>query len=77
MHFGLVMVLSSSSVESYVAGGSFFTDFAKQGAFAAIGVVVMLIAARMPEGPPYFPAGQVSDQIERDRRDRHFALRRP
>ena len=48
--FGLVMVLSSSSVESYVAGGSFFTDFAKQGAFAAIGVVVMLIAARMPAG---------------------------
>ncbi len=48
--FGLIMVLSSSSVESYVAGGSFFTDFAQQGAFAAVGVVLMLIAARMPAG---------------------------
>ncbi|WP_206446447.1 putative lipid II flippase FtsW [Agrococcus sp. KRD186] len=46
--FGLVMVLSSSSVESYVAGGSFFTDFVKQAAFASIGVVVMLVAARLP-----------------------------
>ncbi|MCR8671125.1 putative lipid II flippase FtsW [Agrococcus sp. HG114] len=46
--FGLIMVLSSSSVESYVAGGSFFTDFAKQGAFAAVGVVLMLLAARLP-----------------------------
>ncbi|WP_413320574.1 putative lipid II flippase FtsW [Agrococcus sp. 1P02AA] len=46
--FGLVMVLSSSSVESYVASDSFFTAFVKQAAFAAIGVVLMLIAARMP-----------------------------
>ncbi|WP_083587020.1 putative lipid II flippase FtsW [Agrococcus sp. Marseille-P2731] len=46
--FGLVMVLSSSSVESYVANGSFFTDFVKQSAFASIGVVAMLVAARMP-----------------------------
>jgi cell division protein FtsW len=46
--FGLIMVLSSSSVESYVANDSFFTDFAKQGAFAAIGIVLMLFAARMP-----------------------------
>ncbi|MET4100499.1 cell division protein FtsW [Agrococcus sp. UYP10] len=46
--FGLIMVLSSSSVESYVANASFFTDFAKQGAFAAIGIVLMLLAARMP-----------------------------
>ena len=48
--FGLIMVLSSSSVESYVAGGSFFTGFAKQGAFAAVGVVLMLLAARLPAG---------------------------
>lgn len=46
--FGLIMVLSSSSVESYVANDSFFTDFAKQGAFAAVGIVLMLFAARMP-----------------------------
>lgn len=48
--FGLIMVLSSSSVESYVANNSFFTDFVKQAAFASIGVVVMLIASRMPAG---------------------------
>lgn len=46
--FGLIMVLSSSSVESYVANNSFFTDFVKQAAFASIGIVVMLIASRMP-----------------------------
>ena len=46
--FGLIMVLSSSSVESYVANDSFFTDFVKQGAFASIGTVLMLIAARLP-----------------------------
>jgi cell division protein FtsW len=46
--FGLIMVLSSSSVESFVANDSFFTDFAKQGAFAAVGLVLMLFAARMP-----------------------------
>ncbi len=46
--FGLVMVLSSSAVESYVVTDSFFTDFVKQGSFAAVGVVLMLIAARMP-----------------------------
>ncbi|MGC5075540.1 putative lipid II flippase FtsW [Agrococcus sp. DT81.2] len=46
--FGLIMVLSSSAVESYVANDSFFTDFAKQSAFAAIAIVLMLLAARMP-----------------------------
>ena len=46
--FGLIMVLSSSSVESYVANASFFTDFAKQCAFAAVAIVLMLFAARMP-----------------------------
>ena len=46
--FGLIMVLSSSSVESYVANDSFFTDFAKQSAFAAVAIVLMLFAARMP-----------------------------
>jgi GTPase len=29
---------------------------------AGVEVLVDLIAARMPEGPPYFPQGQVSDQ---------------
>lgn len=46
--FGLVMVLSSSSIESYVANGDFFTTATRQGLYALIGVPVMLIAARAP-----------------------------
>jgi cell division protein FtsW len=46
--FGLVMVLSSSSIESYVKSGDFFTTATRQGLYALIGVPVMLIAARAP-----------------------------
>lgn len=46
--FGLVMVLSSSSIEAGAAGGDFFSRFTRQGVFALIGVPVMLIAARLP-----------------------------
>ncbi|MEO7121789.1 MAG: putative lipid II flippase FtsW, partial [Lacisediminihabitans sp.] len=46
--FGLVMVLSSSSVESFKASDDFFSGFTRQGGFALIGVPLMLIAARMP-----------------------------
>jgi cell division protein FtsW len=46
--FGLVMVLSSSAVESYKATDDFFTGFLKQGLFALLGIPAMLIAARMP-----------------------------
>ncbi|WBU38740.1 putative lipid II flippase FtsW [Homoserinibacter sp. YIM 151385] len=47
--FGLVMVLSSSSVTSSLNNeGDFFGDFARQALFAAIGIPIMLIAARMP-----------------------------
>lgn len=46
--FGLMMVLSSSSVESYTANGDFFNGFVRQVLFAAIGVPVMLIVARLP-----------------------------
>lgn len=45
--FGLVMVLSSSSVESFKKSDDFFSSFARQGLFALIGVPLMLIAARM------------------------------
>jgi cell division protein FtsW len=45
---GLVMVLSSSAVESYKASGDFFNGFVRQVLFAAIGVPLMLVAARMP-----------------------------
>lgn len=46
--FGLVMVLSSSSVESYTASASFFSSFVRQAAFAAVGLAIMLIASRLP-----------------------------
>jgi cell division protein FtsW len=46
--FGLVMVLSSSSIESHVQNDSFFTVFLKQGLYAIVGLPLMLIAARMP-----------------------------
>jgi cell division protein FtsW len=46
--FGLIMVLSSSSVESLSSSGDFFTSFVHQGLYALIGVPLMLIAARMP-----------------------------
>lgn len=45
---GLVMVLSSSAVESYKSSGGFFNGFARQVLFAALGIPLMLIAARMP-----------------------------
>ncbi len=46
--FGLVMVLSSSSIESFGDDGGFFGRFQRQGLFALIGVPVMLIVARVP-----------------------------
>ncbi len=46
--FGLVMVLSSSSIESFVADNGFFGRFIRQGLYAVIGIPLMLIASRMP-----------------------------
>lgn len=46
--FGLVMVLSSSSIESLAESGDFFALASRQGLYALIGVPVMLIAARAP-----------------------------
>jgi cell division protein FtsW len=47
--FGLVMVLSSSSIEDGAASGhDFFSTFSRQGLYALIGVPLMLIASRMP-----------------------------
>ncbi|WP_255447277.1 putative lipid II flippase FtsW [Schumannella soli] len=45
--FGLVMVLSSSSVESFSNTDDFFARFARQALFAAIGVPAMLILSRL------------------------------
>jgi len=46
--FGLVMVLSSSSIESRAEGGDFFAQAARQGLYALVGVPAMLLAARAP-----------------------------
>lgn len=48
--FGLVMVLSSSSVDSHSNGESFFARFLSQGLYALIGVPLMLLASRIPAG---------------------------
>ena len=45
---GLVMVLSSSSVESYEIHDSAFTLFSRQAIFAVIGVAAMVVISRMP-----------------------------
>ena len=45
--FGLVMVLSASSVESFAGGAGFFDRFTRQLLFAVIGVPLMLVASRM------------------------------
>lgn len=46
--FGLVMVLSASSVESYAQTGSPFSTVVRQAGFAAVGVPLALLAARLP-----------------------------
>lgn len=47
--YGIIMVLSSSSVEEYTSGNSVSDKFIKQTVFAAAGIPLMLLAARMPE----------------------------
>ncbi|MDR6907041.1 cell division protein FtsW [Agromyces sp. 3263] len=47
--FGLVMVLSSSSVESNLEDGGFFVQASRQGLYALFGLPIMLIASRVPE----------------------------
>lgn len=45
--FGLIMVLSASSVTSYQANGSSYTVFLNQLTFAVIGVVAAFVASRL------------------------------
>ncbi|MCI2239704.1 putative lipid II flippase FtsW [Kineococcus sp. TRM81007] len=45
---GLVMVLSSSSVESLEDNGSQFTYFKSQATFAVLGALVLVVASRVP-----------------------------
>lgn len=47
--FGFVMVLSSSSVESYDGSRDFFSVFIRQGAFVLLGIPAMLLASRLPQ----------------------------
>ena len=46
--FGLVMVLSASSVESYAADGSSYSVFVKQLMFCALGLVLFWAGLRIP-----------------------------
>ncbi len=46
--FGVVMVLSSSSVEQYAKTHDFFGAASRQGLYAVLGVPLMLIASRVP-----------------------------
>ncbi len=46
---GLVMVLSSSSVESLVESGNPYAVFSKQAVFAALGLPLAFLASRLPE----------------------------
>ena len=46
--FGVLMVLSSSSIESHLDSDRFFARFGSQLTFAVIGVAVMLLVARLP-----------------------------
>ncbi|MFC6355843.1 putative lipid II flippase FtsW [Luethyella okanaganae] len=46
--FGLVMVLSSSSVDSLVGDQGSFGGFLRQGIFAIVGIPLMLIVSRFP-----------------------------
>jgi len=45
---GLIMVLSASSVDSYLQDDNFFMGFLRQGAYAIAGVPLMLLASRVP-----------------------------
>ncbi|HHW50461.1 MAG TPA: FtsW/RodA/SpoVE family cell cycle protein, partial [Pseudoclavibacter sp.] len=45
---GLVMVLSSSAIDSYSESDNFFSTFFKQGFFAIAGIPLMLMVSRMP-----------------------------
>ncbi|NNG39636.1 putative lipid II flippase FtsW [Flexivirga sp. ID2601S] len=46
--FGLVMVLSASSVTSYQSSGSSYTVFKSQAMYAVLGLVVAVAASRVP-----------------------------
>lgn len=46
--FGLVMVLSSSAIESRIDDGDFFARASRQGLYAVIGLPLLLLASRAP-----------------------------
>lgn len=46
--FGLIMVSSSSSVDSFVEKAGFFGGLIRQGGFALIGIPILLLASRTP-----------------------------
>ena len=48
--FGLVMVLSSSAVESHNDSDNFFSRFWSQGAYTLVGLPLMFVVSRIPRG---------------------------
>lgn len=46
--FGLIMVLSASSITSYLEDQGFLGGFLRQALYCAIGIPLMVVAARMP-----------------------------
>lgn len=46
--FGLIMVLSSSSITSYLSGQGFLGGFTRQALYSIVGVFGMIVASRMP-----------------------------
>ncbi|TDP99723.1 MULTISPECIES: putative lipid II flippase FtsW [Microbacteriaceae] len=48
--FGLVMVLSSSSVEAHNDDDNFFSRFWSQGAYTLVGLPLMFLVSRIPRG---------------------------
>lgn len=46
--FGLIMVLSASSVDSHIDDNNFFLKFLRQGMYALIGLPLMMIVSRIP-----------------------------
>lgn len=46
--FGLIMVLSSSSITSYLSGDGFLGSFSRQAMYAAIGLTLMFVVSRFP-----------------------------
>lgn len=46
--YGLIMVLSSSSITSYLSGQGFLGGFERQAVYAVVGIIAMFVLSRLP-----------------------------